>query len=167
MKRHGDRISGINQQRGFWLRCFLEAAWMIAALFMAMATAAHAQLSMEGPYHLAHVRGVFVDAKGNPIQGAAVTLDRDDKVLRSTTTDPSGRFEIKHASGHYRLHINIKGYSPVSREVVVGEAVTYLEHGGMLYLIAGPGACSDDCSSVFTSKTKFEHAIRRNTGHQD
>jgi hypothetical protein len=110
---------------------------------------------------------VFVDARGNPIPGAAVTLDQDGKVRYSTRTDRAGKFEIKHATGRYTLHVNKMGYSTVGREVIVGvEALTYL-HGGTLYVIAGPGACSDDCSSVFTSKSKFDQAIRRNTGHQD
>jgi hypothetical protein len=140
---------------------------VITSLLIPMAAAAHTQLEGPGPYHLAHLHGVFVDAKGNPIQGAAVTLvDRDNKIRSSTTTDRSGRFALKHVSGHYWLRLKSPGYSVVNREVVVGEAVTYL-HGATLYMIAGPGACTDDCSSVFTSRRDFEHAIRRNTGHQD
>jgi len=139
----------------------------LTASIIAMAAAAHAQVEAPGPFHLARVRGVYVDEKGNPIPGAAVTLDQDDKVLYSTRTDRSGRFEIKHASGHYSFHINMKGHSPVNRDVLVGvEALTYV-HSETLYVIAGPGACSDDCSTVVTSKSKFEEAIRRNTGHQD
>ena len=147
-------------------RTYIRRFLTTAALLTATILAAHAQLSIQGPYHLARLHGVFVDAKGNPIPGAAVTLDRDDKVVKSTTTNRAGWFEIKHVSGHYWLHIRKQGYSVVGREVVVGEALTYL-HGGTLYMIAGPGACSDDCSSVFTSKSKFDQAIRRNTGHQD
>ena len=140
----------------------------IAASVLAMAAVAQAQIAAPAPYHLAHLRGVFVDAKGNPIPDAAVTLDQDDKVLYSTKTDRAGKFEIKHVSGRYWLHVNKKGYSTVGREVIVGvEALTYL-HSATLYVIAGPGACSDDCSSVFTSKSKFNQAIRRNTtGHYD
>lgn len=133
---------------------------------MAVAAAAPAQVAAPAQYHLAHLRGVFVDTKGNPIPGAAVTLNQGDKVVYSTKTDRAGRFEVKHVSGSYLLHVNMKGYSPVGREVVVGEALTYL-HGDTLYVIAGPGACSDDCSSVFTSKAKFNQALRRNTGHND
>jgi Carboxypeptidase regulatory-like domain len=136
---------------------------MVATSVLAMTASARAQIEVPSPYHLAHLRGVFVDAKGNAIPDAAVTLDRNDKTLYSIKTDRTGKFEIKHISGRYRLHINMKGYSTVDREVVVGvEAVTYL-HGTTLYVIAGPGACSDDCSSVFTSKGKFDQAIRRNT----
>ncbi len=140
----------------------------IAASVLVMAAVAQAQIAVPAPYHLAHLRGVFVDAKGNPIPDAAVTLDQDDKVLYSTKTDRAGKFEIKHVSGRYWLHVNKKGYSTVGREVIVGvEALTYL-HSATLYVIAGPGACSDDCSSVFTSKSKFNQAIRRNTtGHYD
>lgn len=142
-------------------------ALLIGASFLTVIAAAPAQVEVPGPFHLPHLRGVFVDGNGNPIPGAAVTLDQDDKIVYSTKTDRSGRFQIKHVSGHYRLHINGKGYSTVNREVVVGvEALTYL-HGGTLYVIAGPGACSDDCSSVFTSKSKFDQALRRNTGHYD
>jgi len=108
-----------------------------------------------------------MDAKGNPIPGAAVTLDQNDKVICSTQTNRTGRFEIKHVSGRYWLHVHMKGYSTVAREVIVGvEVLTYL-HSATLYIIAGPGACSDDCSSVFTSKDRFDHAVRRNAGHYD
>lgn len=131
--------------------------------FVAMATAVPAQILAPAPYHLAHLRGLFVDAKGNPIPDAAVTLDQNDNARYTTKTDQVGKFEIKHASGRYRLHINMKGYSTVDREVIVGvEALTYLR-GTTLYVIAGPGACSDDCSSVFTSRGKFNQAIRRNS----
>jgi Carboxypeptidase regulatory-like domain len=137
----------------------------IAALILATAASAHAQIEVDPPYHLSHLRGIFVDAKGNPIPDAAVTLDRDDKTLYSTRTDRSGKFEIKHASGRYWLHINMKGYSTVGRDVIIGvEMLTYL-HGSTLYVIAGPGACTDDCSSVFTSKSRFDQAIRKNTRH--
>jgi hypothetical protein len=138
---------------------------LFAASLTAMTAAARAQIEVPKPYHLARLRGVFVDAKGNPIPGAAVTLDRDDKVMYSTKTNSAGKFEIKHAWGRYWLHVQMKGYSTVGREVIVGvEALTHL-HIGTLYMIAGPAACSDDCSSVFTSKSRFDHAIRRNTGH--
>jgi hypothetical protein len=163
----------ISKQRGFWLRCFLARTRVIrnivlaAASMMTMIVPAQAQIAAPTPYHLARLRGIFVDAKGHPIAGAAVTLDRDDRVFYSTTTDAAGKFEIRHAFGHYWLHVDKKGYSTVSREVIVGlEMLTYL-HSQTLYVIAGPGACSDDCSSVFTSRGKFDHAIRKNTGHYD
>jgi Carboxypeptidase regulatory-like domain len=158
---------GVHRRRGFWLRYFLGGIPFLCLGFGLTPGAAQAQIEVPGPYHLAHLRGVFVDARGNPIQGAAVTLNRDDKVMYSTRTDRAGRFEIKHVSGHYRLHVNMTGYSTVDRQVVVGlEAETYL-HGSTLYMIAGPGACTDDCSKVFTSKGKFDHALRESTSRYD
>jgi len=144
----------------------IQKFFAIIAWLAAMTVAAPSQISGPAPYHLPHLRGVYVDAKGNPIPDAEVTVGRDDKVLESAKTDRSGRFEIKHITGHYWLRVKKNGYSPVGRQVIVGEALTYV-HSGTLYVIAGPGACSDDCSSVFTSKSKFEQAIRRNTGHLD
>jgi hypothetical protein len=157
-----ERRFGISQQRGFWLRCFLGFC-----CFAWIASPAPSQVAAPAPYHLSHLRGLFVDARGNPIPGAAVTLDQNDKVVDLTRTDRTGKFEIRHVSGRYWLHVDMKGYSTVSREVIVGlEALTYVR-SSTLYVIAGPAACSDDCSSVFTSKSKFEHALHRNTEHHD
>jgi hypothetical protein len=87
--------------------------------------------------------------------------------MYSAKTDRAGKFEIKHVTGRFSLHVDMRGRSPVSRQVIVGlEAATYL-HGTTLYVIAGPGACTDDCSKVFTAKGKFEQAIRENTSHRD
>jgi hypothetical protein len=145
------------------MRRRLERAILIVALVALGAFSAHAQLDLPGPMHLAHVHGVYVDAKGHPIQGAEVTLQQNDRIAYETKTDASGRFAFKHGTGHYRLRMNMKGYSPLDRDVIVGlDAVMYLRNE-TLYVIAGPGACSDDCSSVFTSKSQFEKAIRRNT----
>jgi Carboxypeptidase regulatory-like domain len=167
MNDRAANIFGIHQQRSFWLRCFLGKALLTGLLFVSTRITAHAQISVPAPYRLSHLRGIFVDEKGNPIADAAVTLDRDDKTFYSTTSDSTGRFEIKHVSGHYWLHIKKLGYSPIGRDVIIGvDAAAYL-HSANLYIIAGPGACSDDCSAVFTSKAKFEQAIRQNNGHYD
>jgi hypothetical protein len=165
MRGAWDQGLGVSKQRGFWLRCFLSAA--LLAMILNGVRKTSAQIDPPRPYHLSHLRGVFVDAKGNPIEGAAVTLDQDDQVKYSTRTDRTGRFEIKHVYGHYWLHVDSKGYSTLGREVLVGlDGLSYL-HTSTLYMIAGPGACTDDCSSVFTSRSKFDQALRRNTGHYD
>ncbi len=144
----------------------IDRAILIVALAgLGAACSAHAQLDVPGPMHLAHVHGVYVNAKGDPIQGAEVTLQRNDKVLYTTRTDGGGRFAFQRVTGHFSLRANMKGYSPLDREVIVGlDAVMYLRNE-TLYVIAGPGACTDDCSSVFTSKSKFQQAIRRNKEH--
>jgi hypothetical protein len=167
MKRRSKSISGINLQRGFWLRCFLEHALFAALLTACASVSASAQISMPTPYRVSHLRGLFVDGKGNPIPDADVTLDRDDKTYFSTKTDNAGRFEIKHVSGRYGLHIKKLRFSMVARDVIVGvDAVAHLR-GATLYIIDGPAACTDDCSQVFTSKDKFDRAIRNRSGHQD
>jgi hypothetical protein len=149
------------------MRLRLHRAILVAALAALGAIAARAQLDLPGPMHLAHLHGVFVNEKGDPIPGAAVTLERDQKVLYSTKTDAAGKFVFKHVSGHYWLHVNANGYSQLNREVIVGlEALTYLRPD-TLYVIAGPGACTDDCCTVLKSRDEFDKAIRRNKGQQD
>jgi len=138
-------------------------AMLIAALGAVVAIGAHAQLDTPGPMHLARVHGVYVDAKGHPIPGAEVTLQQNERVAYETKTDGAGKFVFKHATGHYRLRAHMTGYSPLDRDVIVGlDAVMYLRNE-TLYVIAGPSACTDDCSSVFTNRNQFEKAIRRNT----
>lgn len=130
---------------------------------MLTCTLSHAQLDTPGPMHLARIHGVFVNSKGDPIPGAEVTLQQNDKIVYATRTDRAGRFAFQRATGHFSLRAKMSGYSPLDRDVIVGlDAVMYLRNE-TLYVIAGPGACSDDCSSVFTSKEKFEKTIRRNT----
>jgi hypothetical protein len=140
---------------------------MLFAVAMTLSSVtAHAQLDPPGPFHLARLHGVYVNAKGDPIQGAQVTLQQNDKVVYATKTDAAGRFAFRHVSGHFWLHVNAKGYAQLDREVIVGlEALTYLRTD-TLYVIAGPGACSDDCCTVFRSRSKFDEAIRRNKEHQ-
>ncbi|MGB6687771.1 MAG: carboxypeptidase-like regulatory domain-containing protein [Terracidiphilus sp.] len=139
---------------------------LVAVAMTLSCVTAHAQLDPPGPFHIAHLHGVYVNAKGDPISGAEVTLQQNDKIMFTTRTDRTGHFAFKHVSGRFSLRANIKGYSPLDREVIVGlEALTYL-YSETLYVIAGPGACSDDCSSVFTSRDKFDKAIQRNKEHQ-
>lgn len=117
--------------------------------------------------HLWRLRGFYMDAKGKPIENVEVTLLRDGTVRYRTRTDAAGRFAFEHVAGRYRMQIEkTSDHSLLSREVIVGlETATILKRK-TLYVIAGPGACTDDCSSVYTSKDDFDKAVRRNTGHQ-
>jgi hypothetical protein len=124
------------------------------------------QLEIPGPFHLSHLAGIVVGQNGMPVERAEVNLVQDEKIVYSTRTDAKGHFQFKGVTGHYVLRMHVPGYSIVSREVIVGfEIVTALE-GNKLYVILGPGACSDDCSSVFTSKREFNQALRRMAGHK-
>lgn len=155
------RNAGIAQQRSFWLRCFLGAAFFSMAAAMMQA-----KVEPPGPMHLWRVHGFFMSAAGKPIGNVEVSLERDGEAQYRTTTDASGQFAFDHVYGHYTLHIErSKDYSLLSRDVVIGEAAELVKRN-TLYVIAGPKACTDDCSSVFTSKSDFERAVRRNTGQR-
>ena len=158
---------GMSKQRGFWLRCFLGRASSLMAVGLLASAVAWAKVEPPGPLHLWRLHGFFMDSTGKPIENVEVTLVRDGTVHYQTKTDASGRFGFEHVYGRYSLHIERStNYSQLSREVIVGEAATLLR-SNKLYVIAGPGACTDDCSSVFTNKSDYEKAIRRNIGHHD
>lgn len=160
--------AGIYRQRGFWLRCFLGRAWLAMVVWLAVIGLLWAKVEEPGPMHVWRLRGFYMDAKGKPIENVEVTLVRDGTVRYRTRTDGAGGFAFDHVAGRYRMHIEkAKDHSLLSREVIVGlETATILKRK-TLYIIAGPGACTDDCSSVYTNKSDFDKAVRRNTGHQD
>jgi hypothetical protein len=120
---------------------------------------------VEGALHVSHIQGIVVNGHGKPVVGAKVTLARAEKVAYETKTDDSGRFDFDHVSGQYLLHVNRTEYAGASREVIVGEALMTVMRRNTIYVIAGPGACTDDCSSVFASKSEFDRIIKRNNGH--
>jgi hypothetical protein len=155
----------ISRQRGFWLRSFLGKLSTVLMVWLAFYGVSRAQIEVPGPFHLSHLQGVVVNQSGMPIEHAEITLVQNEKIAYSTRTDAKGHFEFKGVTGRYSLRMHLPTYSIVSREVLVGfEILTALE-GHRLYVILGPGACSDDCSSVFTSKREFNQALHRMTGH--
>ena len=156
---------GIPKQRGFWLRCFLNG--MISALLcIAAPVSSSAQLDLPGPERLSHVEGLVVNDTGHPVTGIEVTLSRDEKVAFQTQTDNSGRFRFEHvSSGPYQFRVKRTVNAPAERQIVVtNEMLTALERK-KLYVILGPGACQDACSSVLTSKREFDRAVRKMTRH--
>jgi hypothetical protein len=116
--------------------------------------------------HLVHLRGIVVNPKGQPVANADVSLLKDDRVAYSTHTDAAGRFAFEHVDGHYVFRVKSPEYSIAVRNVVVEFEMSALARK-QLYVILGPGACNDDCSSVFTSKGDFDRVIRRNTQHSN
>ena len=138
------------------------------ALCLATTSLAWAKVEPQGALHLWRLHGLYMDAKGIPIENVQLTLERDGPVLYTAKTDASGRFAFDHVRGRYMLHIEkSSNHSQLSRQVIVGLETAMMLRGNTLYIIAGPGACTDDCSSVFTSKGDFDRAVRRNKGHQD
>jgi hypothetical protein len=159
---------GIQNQRGFWLRCFLGRACLAMAVMAAVAGLAWGKVEPAGPLHLWSLHGFYMTPAGKPIENAEIALQRDGKVVDKITTDVSGRFAFDHIHGRYTLHIDkSSNYSLLSREVIVGLEAAMMLRNNTLYIVAGPGACTDDCSSVYTSKYEFEKAVHRNTEHRD
>jgi hypothetical protein len=157
---------GIPGQRGFWLRCFLGRACVAMAVWLLATGLCWARVAAPGPIHLWRLHGFYMNAAGKPIENAEVSLLRDEKVVYTTRTDGSGRFSFDHVAGRFWLHIKAPNYSQLLREVVVGLETATVLRRNTLYVIAGPGACSDDCSSIYTSKNEFDRTVRRNTEHQ-
>ncbi len=167
MSRAMVRNFGIRQQRSFWLRCFLGKAWFVMAVLFAASSLCWARIEMPGPLHLWRLHGFFVSPAGKPMENVEVTLVRDGTILYKTRTDGSGRFSFDHIHGRYLLHIDKSDYSQLAREVIVGLDTVTLLRRNTLYVIAGPGACTDDCSAVYTNKSDFEKAVKRNTKQHD
>ena len=124
-------------------------------LYLAGAGFLKAQVDIPGPERLSHVDGYVVNPVGHPVADLEVTLLRDDKIAYQTKTDKAGEFRFDHVSGQFTFRVARSEFSAAEREIVVtDEIVTALERK-KLYVILGPGACKDECSSVLTSKTQF------------
>jgi Carboxypeptidase regulatory-like domain len=157
-------MKGVQPQRGFWLRCFLDGAiW--TAMILAAPAGFSAPIDIPGPEHLTHVDGLVVNSLGHPVVDVGVTLVRDEKVAYQTKTGPSGEFHFDHVSGHYTFRVARSEYAPAVREIVVTDEIVTRVARKKLYVIVGPGACMDECSAVLTNKREFEQEIREKQKH--
>ncbi len=157
--------TGIQRQRGIWLRCFLGATWIWLLLWIMAAASVHAQIDVSKPERLTHVEGYVVNSVGKPVGNVEVTLVRDEAVAFRTRTDSAGAFHFDHVSGKFVFRVARSDFAPAVREITVQpEIVTYLARR-KLYVIVGPGACMDECSSIFTNKHEFDRAIKKNSRH--
>ncbi len=146
------------------LRCFLGMLLLTLAGCLLLSSPLYAQIEEGGPLHVARYQGIVVNSHGKPVIGAKVTLERGEKVRFETTTDNSGRFRFDHVSGQYLLHVGRTENAGASREVIVEELLPVLMLKTKIYVIVGPGACADDCSSVLSSKSEFDRILKRNNG---
>jgi len=137
----------------------------ILLLGAALATRLHGQVAVEGPIRLSRVQGYVVDSNGKPAPNLEATLSRDETVVYRTHTGPSGAFRFDHASGRLWFRVARSKDAPAAREIVVQPEIATLLARRKLYVVLGPGACADECSSVYTSRESFDRAIRRLTGH--
>jgi hypothetical protein len=132
---------------------------------LAALRSANAQIDIPGPERLGHVEGYIVNPGGHPAVAVAVMLLRDGKVAFQTRTNQDGWFRFEHISGPFTFQVARTEYAPAVRDVVVtDEVVTALERK-KLYVILGPGACQDACSSVLTNKREFDREIRKRNRH--
>jgi hypothetical protein len=138
---------------------------LLVAAFASSVPIAHAQPDVPKPIHLTHVAGYVLYSLGKPVVNTEVTLVRDETVAFRTRTDRAGAFHFDHVSGRFMFRVARTEFAPAAREVNVrAEIATYLQRK-KLYVIVGPGACMDECSSVLTSKSEFDRAIKRNSRH--
>jgi len=164
MKRRARSCSTSARPAGLWLRCFLA---VVLCAGLAGANSLKAQIDVPGPERLSHVEGIVVDPLGLAVPNIEVSLVKPDTVTikLSTRTDQSGAFHFDHVKGDYFFRVARSKFAPAERAIVVtDEIVTALERK-KLYVILGPGACKDECSSVLTSKRDFDRAIRKKNKH--
>jgi hypothetical protein len=140
---------------------------MLAAtgVCLAMGVIAHAQVEVDKAVHLAKVEGYVVNSLGKPVAHAEVVLAQDEKVVFRTRTSDAGTFRFDHVQGHYTFRVERTEYAPAAKGVIVDFQIASQLERKKLYVIVGPGACMDECSSVFTSKHEFEKAIREKNRH--
>jgi Carboxypeptidase regulatory-like domain len=155
-----------HQTAGHWLRCFLGRALLVALFCVAVCGASPAtQLETNGPIHLTSVEGLVADSWGKPVANIEVTLSQDGKVVSKTHTDQAGAFQFDHASGNYLFQVARSENAPAARQIVVRMELVTLAQRKKLYVILGPGACLDACSSVLTSKQDFDKALKKMNRH--
>jgi hypothetical protein len=164
MKRRAISSVILARPAGPWLRCFLSAAFWMLICATVVATSS-AQVDIPGPERLGHVEGYVVNPVGHPAVDVKVTLSRDGQVVLQTQTDQRGWFRFEHVKGQYTFQVARTEFAPALRDIVVtDEVVTALERK-KLYVILGPGACQDACSSVLTRKHEFDREIRKRNKH--
>ena len=164
MKRRTRSCSTSARPAGLWLRCFLGGA-LCLWFCIASATYAKAQIDIPGPERLSHVEGTVVNPAGHPVADLEVTLVRDNRIAYQTKSDKSGEFRFDHVAGLFTLRVARSEYSAAMREIVVTDEIVTTLQRKKLYVILGPGACKDECSSVLTSKRDFDRAIRAKNKH--
>lgn len=146
---------------GPWLRCFLARALQLVLFCSVICGVSRAQLETAGPIRLTSVEGLVVNSWGKSVANVEVTLSQDGEVALKTHTDQAGAFQFDRVSGDYLFQVARSEYAPAARQIVAQvEIVTLMEHK-KLYVILGPAACMDACSSVLTSKREFERALRK------
>jgi hypothetical protein len=119
------------------------------------------------PLHLLHANGYVLDETGRPLAGIQVALASGGPPSLATNTDNKGYFDFPEANGEYLLHVKIPGFVFMDRLIIVGSGPGGQFNRGPVYVMMRSPKCKDCTSEVFTSKERFEQAIRETTGNQD
>src|ERR1700740_2317775 len=165
MRRWLCKETTIDQTAGPRLRCFLGRGLCLVLFCAAVCSASHAQLAVDSPIRLSHVQGIVVNSWGKPVPNLEVTLSQDEKVLFRTHTEQTGTFQFDHAEGNYLFRVARSEYGPAARQNAVRDELATMAERKNLYIILGPGACTDECSSVLTSKREFDQALHKMNRH--
>jgi hypothetical protein len=152
--------SGIQQQRGFWLRCFLGFGSMLVFIIVFALENAQGQIIVLRPLHLTHAYGYVLSETGSPLAGVQVALASGARPSEAVVTDAKGYFDFSDAKGEYLLHVRIPGSASANRQVIVGADVHALLHRGPLYIMIKPEVCEDCVSPIFTNRKRFDRAVR-------
>ncbi|HEY2858983.1 MAG TPA: carboxypeptidase-like regulatory domain-containing protein [Terracidiphilus sp.] len=147
------------------IRNSVSRTLVVFAAWISVLTCASAQVKMDAPLHLAKIEGYVANIAGKPVVNAEVTLDEDGKVMASTHTDGRGAFRFDRVLGRYWLRVARTENAPAAHEIEVGDLIESYVERKKLYILVGPGACADACSSIFTSKHDFEKAIKNKNRH--
>jgi hypothetical protein len=159
--------SGVQQQRGFWLRCFLGLGSMLVIIFVFALENAQGQIIVLKPLHLSHAYGYVLSETGNPLAGVQVALASGAQPSEAEVTDAKGHFDFSDAKGEYLLHVRLPGSASANRQVIVGADVRALFHRGPLYIMIKPVVCEDCVSPIFTNRKQFDRAVREMNGKHD
>ena len=108
--------------------------------------------------HVANLRGGVFDPTGVGIPRVDLILKRADRVVAQTTSDQTGRFDIKIPSGEYELHVQSQHFRAIPLTVHVGIDVHSLFHPGELHWILNLAGMN--CSWATTNSAAFEKEIR-------
>src|SRR5262245_20029920 len=89
-------------------------------VLIAATAIASVSVSAEAAAGRGSIRGVIMDAAGNPLTGAAVMVMADteaakgEKVVKRASTDSEGKFTASGIlPGHYRVKAEAQGFRPV------------------------------------------------------